>query len=213
MSTHTVAAVPQAVPLTSEISSEVELAPEVEVNVLITFATAFKSFNKSLTPQVRKAALVVKAAFGVRPGYLGRTLMVEGRELEWKAFVKKYFGITPRRFNQIMEFKDDEAQLKPAKPKTLRVVAPTDDDRDITEKFEEQETRIAELEEKKAELEAEVALLRAGETVVDPVQMLLGLWRKATPEQVRDELSRIIDGLDLGGYLKVETTWVAEDVQ
>ena len=192
------------VPQTSAISSEVELAPEVEVNVLITFAAAFKSFNKSLTQPVRKAAMVVKEAFGVRQGFAGHTLIVEGHEMEWKTFVKKYFGITPRRFNQIMEFKDDEARLKPAKPKTLRVVAPADDDRDLDEKFEEQETRIAKLEEKKAELEAEVAQLRAGETVVDPVQMLLGFWRKATPGQVRDELNKIIDALDLGGYLIVE---------
>jgi len=204
MSTQTV------VPQTSAVSSEVELAPETEVNVLITFATAFKSFNKSLTKEVIDAARIVKAAFGVRQGYAGHTLIVEGHEMEWKTFVKKHFGITPRRFNQIMEFKDEEAQPKPAKPKTFSVVAPADDDRDLGEKFEEQETRIAELEEKKAELEAEVAQLRAGETVVDPVQMLLGLWRKATPEQVRDELSRIIDALDLGGYLRVE---IDEDVQ
>jgi hypothetical protein len=100
---------------TSEASSEVELAPEAELNVVITFATAFKSFKQSLTPEVKAAAGKLKEAFGVRQGYQGRTMIVEGREMEWKTFVDRYFGITPRRFNQILEI-DDET----ARPKTSR---------------------------------------------------------------------------------------------
>ena len=114
------------VPQTSEIASEVELAPEAELNVLITFGTAFKSFNQSLTPVVKVAAIKVKLAFGVRQGFAGKTLMVEGHEMEWATFVKKYFGITPRRFNQILELEDAMVISKPkAAKKTLNVVAPT----------------------------------------------------------------------------------------
>lgn len=186
-------AVPEvAVAQTSAISSEVELAPEVEVNVLITFATAFKSFKQSLTPQVKKAAMVVKAAFGVRKGCEGRTLKVEGHEMEWKAFVKKYFGISPRRFNQIMEFKDDEAGTTRGgrgkrKPKTLDVVAPADGN-----KFEELDSQLhaalAELERMKA----------------DPVALVVERWTDLEPDRVQAELTKIIEALNLGGYLRVE---------
>jgi len=185
MSTQTVVAVPQ----TSAISSEVELAPEVEVNVLITFATAFKSFNKSLTQPVRKAAMVLKEAFGVRQGFAGHTLIVEGRELEWKTFVKKYFGISPRRFNQIMEFKDEETgnARVGGKRKTLNVVAPADGN-----KFEELDSQLhaalAELERMKA----------------DPVALVVERWSDLEPDRVQAELTKIIEALNLGGYLRVE---------
>src|SRR5438552_14164287 len=101
--------VSQAVRPTSEVSSEVQLAPEAELNVLMTFGVAYKSFHQSLTPQVKMAAMVVKTAFGVRQGFAGKTLMVEGHEMQWSGFVQKYFGITTRRFNQILEIEDEVA--------------------------------------------------------------------------------------------------------
>jgi hypothetical protein len=137
MATHTTV-VPQAVPLTSEVPSEVELAPQAELDVLVPFAATFKSFNQSLTEPVRDAARKLKAAFGVRQGFAGRTLMVERHEMEWKTFVDKYFGITPRRFNQILEIEDETKAPKGGKPKTLSVIAPAADGN----KFEELDERL-----------------------------------------------------------------------
>jgi hypothetical protein len=125
MSTHTVVAVPQAVPLTSEISSEVELAPQADVELLIKFGSTFKSFKQSL-PQVKAAAIKLKKAFGVRQGCQGRTLKVEGREMTWKGFVEKYYGIGPRRFNQIMEIEDDPVSGMAKKKATASKANPVD---------------------------------------------------------------------------------------
>src|SRR5208282_5488490 len=82
------------VPPTSEISSEVQKltvqpAPATEVDVLVNFSTGFKSFNQSLTPTVRAAAIKLKLAFNVRQGKAGTHLLVNGEEMDWKKFVDK----------------------------------------------------------------------------------------------------------------------------
>jgi hypothetical protein len=196
-------AVAQAVPPTSEVSSEVEklvveLAPEAEVNVLVTFASHFKSFNQSLTPVVRKAAEDLKKAFNVSQGNAGTHLLVNGEEMDWKKFVDKYFGITPRRFNQIMEIPDETKKPKGGGGKsgtktTLDVIPPAGDGN----KFEELDSRLhaalAELERMKA----------------DPVALVVEQWSELEPDRVQAELTRIIEALNLHGYLRVEI----DDVQ
>jgi hypothetical protein len=144
-------AVAQAAPLTSEVSSEVELAPEAEVNVLITFASAFKSFHQSLTPVVRKAAKDLKKAFNVRQGKAGTHLLVNGEEMDWKKFVDKFFGITPRRFNQILEIDDETKAPKGGTKKTLNVVAPGVDGNKFEELDSQLHAALAELERMKAD--------------------------------------------------------------
>jgi hypothetical protein len=186
--------------VTSEIASEVQLAPQAELNVLITFGAVYKSFNQSLTPVVKVAAIKVKAAFGVRQGFAGKTLMVEGHEMEWSMFVKKYFGITPRRFNQILEL-EDEAAGEP-KPKATKApkVAPADD-ATLPEKFDDLDQRLHAAEEENVKLRAELEQVRSE---VDPVEMLVGIWRSFEPRQVQTQLRQIIDALDLTGYLRIE---------
>jgi hypothetical protein len=169
---------------TSEASSEVELAPEAELNVVITFAAAFKSFNQSLTPEVKAAAGKLKEAFCVRQGYAGKTMIVEGREMEWKTFVFRYFGITPRRFNQILEI-DDET----AKPKTSRSSSgSTSGDASWRDKLDE--------------LDEEVARLRA--QLDDPVELLVGKLQPLCLGDIQAELNRLIERLCLTEYLHVE---------
>jgi len=128
MSTHT--AVPQAVPQTSEISSEVGLvlgsAPKADIELLIEFGGTFKSFKQSLTMSVKAAAIRVKKAFGVRQGCRGKTLKVAGHEMTWKGFVEKYYGIGPRRFNQIMEIEDDPVSGMAKKKATASKANPVD---------------------------------------------------------------------------------------
>jgi hypothetical protein len=193
-------AVARAVPQTSEIPSEVELAPEAEVNVLIAFATHFKSFNQSLSPVVRRAAEDLKKAFSVRQGYQGKTLVVEGHEMEWKTFVDKYFGITPRRFNQILEIPDETKAPKGGnggkggdggkgdKGGTLDVVAPAGDGN----KFEELDSKL------------HAALEELQRMKADPVALVVERWSELEPDRVQAELTRIIEALNLGGYLRVE---------
>jgi hypothetical protein len=191
--------------MTSEVSSEVpshlvhlivESAP-AEVDTLIMFSHAFKSFNKSLTPEVTKAAMVVKAAFGVRQGCQGRTLLVEGEEMEWKKFVKKYFDITPRRFNQIMDLKDDEAHAKEDRPTTAEDIPPADEE--VDQQFGRLEARIAELEE-----ELKDARAALNDEYDAKVHLIGELKQQKSPRAVQAVLTEIIEALDLGGYLRVE---------
>jgi hypothetical protein len=177
---------------TSEIASEVELAPQAELNIVITFAAAFKSFNQSLTPEVKAAAGRLKEAFGVRQGYQGRTMIVEGREMEWKAFVDRYFGITPRRFNQILEIEDETASPKPRKTNGS---GSTSEVADLGEKFEELDREYQELTQKFVDMSAQLD---------DPVKLCVVRWREREPEDVQAELNRIIGDLNLGDCLKVE---------
>jgi hypothetical protein len=196
MATQTTA-VPQAVPMTSEVSSEVELvvelAPEAEVNVLITFATQFKSFNQSLTPVVKKAAEDLKKAFNVRQGKAGTHLMVNGEEMDWKKFVDKYFGITPRRFNQILQIDDETKPSRGGSKKTLDVVAPDVDGNQLEDLDSRLHAALEELERMKA----------------DPVALVVEQWSQFEPDRVQAELTKIIEALNLHGYLRVEI----DDVQ
>lgn len=125
MSTHT--AVPHAVPQTSEISSEVGLvlgaAPKADIELLIEFGG---TFQQSLTMSVKAAAIRVKKAFGVRQGCQGKTLKVAGHEMTWKGFVEKYYGIGPRRFNQIMEIEDEAVSGMAKKKVTASKANPVD---------------------------------------------------------------------------------------
>lgn len=185
--------VTQAVPETSEVSSEVEKlvaeqAPKAEVDVLITFATHYKSFKQSLTPVVKKAAEDLKKAFSVRQGYQGKTLVVEGHEMEWKTFVDKYFGITPRRFNQIMEIDDETKAPTGGKNTTLDVVPPGADGNQFEELDSKLHAALEELQRMKA----------------DPVALVVERWSELEPDRVQAELTRIIEALNLGGYLRVE---------
>jgi hypothetical protein len=173
---------------TSEIASEVELAPEAELNVVITFAAAFKSFNQSLTPEVRAAAAKLKEAFGVRQGCFGRTLMVEGREMEWKSFVDRYFGITPRRFNQILEIADDEVVKIAPKPRGSGSGSRSSEEPGLRDQLDQ--------------LDEEVARLRA--QLDDPVKLCVARWQERDPEDIQADLNRIIGDLNLGDCLKVE---------
>jgi hypothetical protein len=177
---------------TSEIASEVELAPEAEMNVVITFAAAFKSFNQSLTPEVKVAAVLLKAAFGVRQGFAGKTLMVEGHEMEWKTFVRKYFGISPRRFNQILEIEDETANPKPRRSSGS---SSTSEVADLGDKFEELDREYQELTQKFVDMSAQLD---------DPVKLCVARWQEREPEDVQAELNRIIGDLNLGDCLKVE---------
>jgi hypothetical protein len=195
-------AVAQAVPPTSEVSSEVELvvelAPEAEVNLLVTFASHFKSFNQSLTPVVRKAAEDLKKAFNVSQGNAGTHLMVNGEEMDWKKFVDKYFGITPRRFNQIMEIPDETKKPKGGGGKggtktNLDVIAPGVDGNKLEDLDSRLHAALEELERMKA----------------DPVAMVVEQWSQFEPDRVQAELTKIIEALNLHGYLRVEI----DDVQ
>ena len=174
---------------TSEIASEVELAPEAELNVVLTFATAFKSFNQSLTPEVKAAAAKLKEAFGVRQGYAGKTLIVEGREMEWKGFVDRYFGITPRRFNQILEIPDETVEKTDPRPRSSG--------RGSSGKSEE-----AVLREKLDQLDEEVARLRA--QLDDPVELLVVKLQPLCLGDIQAELNHLIERLTLTEYLHVE---------
>lgn len=175
---------------TSEVSSEVELAPEAELNLVITFAAAFKSFNQSLTEEVRNAARKLKEAFGVRQGFAGKTLIVEGREMEWKEFVHRYFGITPRRFNQILEI-DDETK-EPGGGGGGR------GGRGGNGGTSEE----AVLREKLDRLDEEVASLRA--QLDDPVELLVGRLQPLCLGDIQAELNRVIERLSLTEYLHVQ---------
>jgi hypothetical protein len=172
---------------TSEIASEVELAPEAELNVVITFATAFKSFNQSLTPEVKAAAAKLKEAFSVRQGYAGKTLIVEGREMTWKGFVDRYFGITPRRFNQILEIPDETVEKTDPRPRSSGSGSKSED---------------ASWRDKLDELDEEVARLRA--QLDDPVELLVGKLQPLCLGDIQAELNRLIERLCLTEYLHVE---------
>jgi len=155
------------VAVTSEIASEVELAPEVELNILITFSVSFKSFNQSLTPVVKTAARKLKQAFGVRQGFAGRTLKVEGTEMEWKTFVQKYFGISTRRFNQILEIEDEEATPKERAPKS----SGSGMDDSLAQQVAELDERLQDIEEENDALKTELEQLKA-----DPVAVIVADW-------------------------------------
>lgn len=173
---------------TSGISPEV--APQAEVDVLLTFATSFKSFNQSITPEVKAAAIKLKLAFNVRQGKAGTHLLVNGEEMDWKKFVKQYFGITPQRFNQILDLEEAKT-IRPAK--TLSVVAP-EKEPDLADKFDELDRRCHELTGQVADLQGQLD---------DPVELCVERWREQGPEDIYGELTRIIEGLGLENRLKV----------
>lgn len=158
--------------------TEVPLATESYVKVLIEFSVAFRSFNKSITAEVLIAAQALKKEFGVRQGWAGLKLKIEGVEMDWRGFVKKYFDISPSRFNQILAIEDapEPKVIKPPKkvvdrPITAKTSAQQinecDDERKLDEAFAKQEETIVNLEarleaadEEKAALERELADLR-----------------------------------------------------
>ena len=204
----TLEAVPlTAVPPTSEISSEVQSftvqptpakltvqpAPTTEVDVLVKFSTGFKSFNQSLTPEVKAAAIKLKLAFNVRQGKGGTHLLVNGEEMDWKKFVDKYFGITPKRFNQILDLEEKKDTPLPPPPDPAKDNVALDGN-----KFEELDQQLhaalAELERMKA----------------DPIALVVERWSDLEPDRVQVELTKIIEALNLGGYLRVE---IEGDVQ
>lgn len=145
----------------------VRLATESYVTVLIDFSVAYRTFNKSLTPQVVIAAQALKKEFGVRQGWAGLKLKVRDVEMDWRGFVKKYFDISPSRFNQIVAI-DDDPEPKAVKPpkkvvdrpvtaKTLtQQLAECDDEAELDEKFNQQEETIGELRAIADDLEAKL---------------------------------------------------------
>jgi hypothetical protein len=187
-----VTAVPlTAVPPTSEISSEVQKltvqpAPATEVDVLVNFSTGFKSFNQSLTPTVRAAAIKLKLAFNVRQGKAGTHLLFNGEEMDWKKFVDKYFGITPKRFNQILDL--EEATDRQPGSGSGRKTDKAADDASLAEKLDELDKQCHDLQ---AQLD-------------DPVECAVSKWHSLAAEDVHAELTRIIDRLNLGDRLSVE---------
>jgi len=193
---------------------EVELAPETEVRILIAHGALYRSFAKSINNEVRVAAIKLKLAFGVRQGFAGRTLRVEGTEMEWKTFVKNYYGITPDHFNRVLDVPDPEV-LKPAK--SAKQKALPDDQGDLDERFEQQEARITELEEENAALERAKAEMVAeheeelqstfedamAAATADWLDVAVSAMKDFTAQRVKGELSRLLDALHLETKLTV----------
>jgi len=208
---------------------EVELATESYVTVLKDFAVAYRSFNKSLTPHVLIAAQALKKEFGVRQGCPGKELKVEGVVMNWKGFVKKYFDISPSRFNQILAIEDAPKVKKvvdrPIAAKTLtQQIDQCDDERELDEAFAKQEETIVNLEarleaadEEKAALEQKLADLQDGrdeelQNVEEQTLMAVASdWQNLAVEAlsgkastfVKMELSRLLDELKLASKLTI----------
>jgi hypothetical protein len=161
-----------AVPPTSKIPFEVETAPQAEVTVLINFAKGFRSFNKSLTTEVKAAAIALKKAFAVKKGSRGKTLLVNGDEMYWSEFVKKHFDITPTRFNQIMDIED-------AVP--ISVNGGRSGSGSSKPDLKELKQKIADLEESLQNFEEENDKLKA-----DPIAAIVADWSTLPIDEVRD---------------------------
>jgi hypothetical protein len=99
--------------------------------------------------------------------------------------VDRYFGITPRRFNQILEVDDEPGAKADPRPRSSGSGTSEDD-----------------LRENLNALDEEVARLRA--QLDDPVKLCVARWQEREPEDVQAELNRIIGDLNLGDCLKVE---------
>jgi hypothetical protein len=200
-STEEAAVVVSQSPLTSKISFEVETAPQAEVTILVNFAKGFRSFNKSLTPEVKAAAIALKKAFAVRKGSKGKTLLVNGDEMYWSGFVTKHFDITPTRFNQIMDIED----AVPISGNAGGSGSGSKPD------LKELKRTIADLEERLQNFEEENDKLRA-----DPVAAIVADWSTLSMEEVRERYETARKKLTNAWYRvkrehKASTSAVVED--
>jgi hypothetical protein len=113
-------------PRTSEKISEVDdmdfpegtTVPDKETLTLIADVIAaadeFRPVHQKLKDVVsahRTKITLLKSKFGIRMGHAGHRVVVGNSAMMWEEFVTHYFGVTPRRLNQLLDVKDDKSDL------------------------------------------------------------------------------------------------------
>jgi hypothetical protein len=97
--------------------NEVEgaIAPDQDtvdlIEEVIQIAADFKPIHEKLKTIVEKGRCKIsclKSAFGVRQGCAGHPLIIAKQTFTWEEFVQTYFGVTPRRLNQLLDSKDEK---------------------------------------------------------------------------------------------------------